>query len=48
MIAREAPQSLAIARDLLTHASVDTTLKHYTQANTLAAAREYQKALDRR
>jgi integrase len=48
MIAREAPQSLPIARDLLTHANVDTTVRHYTQANTLAAARAYQKALDRR
>jgi integrase len=47
MIAREAPELLSVARDLLTHSSVETTLKHYTQANTLAAAREYQKVLDR-
>jgi integrase len=46
MIAREAPELLSVARDLLTHSSVETTLKHYTQANTLAAAREYQKVLD--
>jgi integrase/recombinase XerD len=45
MIAREAPEALAIARDLLSHADVETTLKHYTQANSLAAARKYNAAI---
>ncbi|MBK6599918.1 MAG: site-specific integrase [Proteobacteria bacterium] len=46
-IAREAPESLAVARDLLTHADVETTLRHYTQARTIDAARQYAAAIDR-
>jgi integrase len=46
-IAREAPENIAIARDLLTHASVETTMTHYAQANTILAARDYNRALSR-
>jgi integrase/recombinase XerD len=46
-IAREAPENLAVARDLLTHANVETTLRHYTQARTIDAARQYAAAIDR-
>jgi len=44
-IAREAPGSLAIARDLLTHAKFETTHKFYTQARTADAARAHAAAL---
>src|SRR5207247_2452315 len=40
-IARAAPGSMLIARDLLTHASITTTSRHYIQANTLEAARQH-------
>ena len=45
-IAREAPENLTVARDLLTHSNVETTLRHYTQAQTIAAARKYAAAID--
>ena len=40
-IAREAPKKIAVARDLLTHAKLDTTLRHYAQAQTMQAARDH-------
>jgi len=40
-IAREAPQKIAMARDLLTHAKLDTTLRYYAQAQTVQAARDH-------
>ncbi len=46
-IAREAPAQLPIARDLLTHASLGTTMLHYAQAQALVAGREYGAALAR-
>jgi integrase/recombinase XerD len=45
-IAREAPENLTVARDLLTHANVETTLRHYTQAQSIAAAHKYAAAID--
>ncbi len=45
-IAREAPASLAVARDLLTHASLETTLRHYTQAATIEATHKFASAVD--
>ena len=45
-IAREAPENLAVARDLLTHANVETTLRHYAQAQTIEAARKFTAAID--
>jgi integrase/recombinase XerD len=46
-IAREAPEALTVARDLLTHADVETTLRHYSQAKTVEAARAYTAMVDR-
>ncbi len=40
-IAREAPDRISVARDLLTHAQLDTTLRHYAQAQTVQAARDH-------
>jgi site-specific recombinase XerC len=45
-IAREAPENLAVARDLLTHSNVATTLRHYSQAKTIDAARKFTAAID--
>jgi integrase len=45
-IVREAPDNLTVARDLLTHANVETTLRHYTQAQSIAAAHKYAAAID--
>ena len=45
-IAREAPASLAVARDLLTHANLETTLRHYTQAQTIEATNKLAAAVD--
>ena len=45
-IAREAPENLAVARDLLTHSNVETTLRHYSQAKTIDAARKFTAAID--
>jgi integrase len=45
-LAREAPDSILLARDLLTHASIDTTSRHYTQSSTLEAARVHGVTLD--
>jgi integrase/recombinase XerD len=47
-IAREAPEQLLVARDLLTHASVDTTLRHYAQAQSVMAARALAAAFEQR
>ena len=46
-IAREAPGSLAVARDLLTHAKFETTQQYYTQARTADAARTHAEVLAR-
>jgi len=46
-IAREAPGSLAVARDLLTHAKFETTQQYYTQARTAEAARAHAEVLER-
>jgi integrase/recombinase XerD len=46
-IAREAPEVLTVARDLLTHADVETTLRHYAQAKTVEAARAYTNMVHR-
>lgn len=40
-IAREAPEKIAVARDLLTHAKLDTTVQHYMQAQTVRAGRDH-------
>jgi len=45
--AREAPGSLDVARDLLTHAKFETTQQYYTQARTADAARVLADALAR-
>lgn len=45
-IARESPESVATARDLLTHANLDTTASYYLQATTSAAAKTYAAILD--
>lgn len=45
-IAREAPASLAVARDLLTHANLETTLRHYTQVQTIEATNTLAAAVD--
>jgi len=44
-IAREAPEALTVARDLLTHANVETTLRHYSQAKTVDAARKHSTVI---
>jgi hypothetical protein len=46
-IAREAPQALSIARDLLTHAKLETTQHFYSQARTADAARAHADVLAR-
>lgn len=46
-IAREAPEALAMARDLLTHAKSDTTQKYYSRAQTADAARRHAETLER-
>ena len=45
-IAREAPGSMLIARDLLTHASITTTSRYYVAANTLEAARQHGTTIE--
>ena len=40
-IARESPDALHVARDLLTHAKLETTDKYYIQAQTADAARSF-------
>ncbi len=40
-IARESPEALHVARDLLTHAKLETTDKYYMQAQTADAARSF-------
>ncbi len=46
-IARESPELLAVARDLLTHAKIETTLRYYSQAKTVDAARKHSMVIDR-
>ncbi len=46
-IAREAPEALDVARDLMTHAKSDTTQKYYSRAQTADAARHYGETLER-
>jgi hypothetical protein len=45
-IARDAPEQVAIARDLLTHAKLDTTVRYYTHSQTIEAGRAYGALLD--
>ena len=45
-IARDMPQALAVASDLLTHVNVETTLRHYSHASTLDASRRYSAVLE--
>jgi integrase len=47
-IVREAPEQMLIARDLLSHANVETTLRHYTQAQSVAAGRALAAAMEQR
>lgn len=47
-IVQEAPEQLLIARDLLTHANVETTLRHYTRAQSVAAGRALAAAMEQR
>jgi integrase/recombinase XerD len=47
-IVRDAPEQLLVARDLLTHASVDTTLRHYAQAQSVVAGRALAAAFEQR
>ncbi len=44
-IAREAPENIAMARDLLTHSKLDTTMDYYTKAQTVLAARRHTALL---
>jgi site-specific recombinase XerD len=46
-IAREVPGSMLTARDLLTHAKLETTQQFYTQARTADAARTYAEVVAR-
>jgi len=46
-IAREAPDKIAIARDLLTHSKLDTTVQHYIQAQTVRAGRDHAALIAR-
>jgi integrase len=46
-IAITAPESIGIARDLLSHASLATTEKYYNQARSIDASRLLARALDR-
>lgn len=44
-IARDAPELIAVASGLLTHANLHTTINYYTPANTVMAARGYADVL---
>jgi len=44
-IARETPEALNVSRDLLTHANIETTLRHYSQATTVDATRKHSRLL---
>jgi integrase len=44
-IARQTPEALHLSRDLLTHANIETTLRHYSQAKTIDAARKHLRLL---
>lgn len=46
-IAREAPDALDVARDLMTHAKSDTTQKYYSRAQTADAARRHAETVER-
>lgn len=46
-IAREAPEALTVARDLLTHANVETTQQFYSRAQTIDAAQRHAEILER-
>jgi hypothetical protein len=46
-IGREAPGKIAIARDLLTHAKLSTTVRYYTKAQTVQAGREHSALIAR-
>jgi len=45
-IARDCPQGILIARDILTHVNLITTSRHYIQSRTLDAAREHVQILE--
>lgn len=45
-IARESPESVSTARDLLTHANLDTTASYYLQATTSGAVKTYASLLE--
>ena len=45
-IARDAPELIAVASGLLTHANLHTTINYYTPANTVMAARRYADVLE--
>jgi integrase/recombinase XerD len=46
-IAREAPEKIAVARDLLAHANLTTTVHHYTQAQSVQAARKHGALIEK-
>jgi integrase/recombinase XerD len=47
-LAQVDPEHVRIAAPLLTHRTFSTTERYYIRANTIAACREYQKAIRRR
>jgi hypothetical protein len=47
-LARADPRALGLARDLLTHAKVETTAHFYTQARTSEASRTYAQIIESR
>ena len=46
-IAREAPEDIAIARDLLTQARLQTTAQYYIRSQSVIATHQYRTILDR-
>lgn len=44
-IVREAAEKIAMARDLLTHTRLDTTMDYYTKAQTVLATRRHTALL---
>jgi integrase/recombinase XerD len=45
-IARDSPEQIGVARDLLAQSKVETTLRHYTQAQTVDAARKHARIIE--
>jgi len=46
-IAAKSPETVMVARDLLGHASFETTHKHYVRAQTMDTGRKYTEILER-